>query len=119
MHLGHSLFLFDTPLGLPLPLACAFAAIFGAIIGSFLNVVIHRLPREESIVFPNSRCPSCRAAIHPLDNIPVISYLILRGAVARAGPDLGRYPWWNLYRLLYACLPARRVTFALPFDLCS
>lgn len=66
-------------LGLPVWATCIFVASFGAIIGSFLNVVIHRLPREESIVFPNSRCPACSALIRPIDNIPIISYLILRG----------------------------------------
>jgi hypothetical protein len=55
------------------------AGILGAIIGSFLNVVIHRLPREESIVFPNSRCPSCGAAIAFYDNVPIVSYLLLLG----------------------------------------
>jgi leader peptidase (prepilin peptidase) / N-methyltransferase len=120
MHLGQSLFLFDTTLSLPLPLACAFATTLGAIIGSFLNVVIHRLPREESIVFPNSRCPSCGAAIHPLDNIPVISYLILRGRCrACRAPISARYPAVEaLTGLLYALVFLRDgLTFALPFDL--
>src|SRR5687768_14466863 len=79
--------------GLPLWLTCAFVAIFGAIIGSFLNVVIHRLPREESIVFPNSRCPSCSAKIGALDNLPIISYLILRGRCRACGARISpRYP---------------------------
>jgi leader peptidase (prepilin peptidase)/N-methyltransferase len=55
------------------------AFLFGSVIGSFLNVVIHRLPREESIVFPPSRCPACRKPIRPWDNIPLVSWLILRG----------------------------------------
>ena len=55
------------------------AGVFGAIIGSFLNVVIHRVPLEESIVFPNSRCPSCGAVIAFYDNIPVLSYVMLGG----------------------------------------
>ena len=120
MNLGHSLFLFDTMLGLPLPLACAFAAVLGAIIGSFLNVVIHRVPREESIVFPNSRCPSCAAAIHPLDNIPVLSYLILRGRCrACRTPISARYPAVEaLTGALYVLVFLRDgLTFALPFDL--
>src|SRR4029078_3012520 len=58
------------------------AGIFGAIIGSFLNVVIHRVPLEESIVFPNSRCPSCGAVIAFYDNIPILSYIAL-GAKCR------------------------------------
>ena len=52
---------------------------FGLIVGSFLNVVIHRLPLGESIVFPPSRCPACRAAIPPYDNIPLLSYAFLLG----------------------------------------
>jgi leader peptidase (prepilin peptidase)/N-methyltransferase len=80
-------------LGLPLWLTGVFVAIFGAIIGSFLNVVIHRLPRDESIVFPNSRCPSCEAKIGPLDNLPIISYAILRGRCrACRAPISPRYP---------------------------
>lgn len=51
----------------------------GAIVGSFLNVCIYRLPRNVSIVFPSSRCPSCDSNIKFYDNIPIISYLVLRG----------------------------------------
>src|SRR2546421_11018104 len=88
----------------PLPIACAFAGILGAIIGSFLNVVIHRLPREESIVFPNSRCPSCEALIGPLDNIPLLSYAILRGRCRKCrAPISWRYSSFELLTaLLYA-----------------
>lgn len=53
--------------------------LFGLIVGSFLNVVIHRLPRQESIVFPGSHCPSCNQPVRPYDNIPVVSYLLLAG----------------------------------------
>jgi len=53
--------------------------VFGLIIGSFLNVVIHRVPRGESVVVTSSHCTSCDAAIKPYDNIPLVSYLILRG----------------------------------------
>ncbi|MFY9609698.1 MAG: prepilin peptidase [Blastocatellia bacterium] len=53
--------------------------LFGLVIGSFLNVVIYRLPLRESIVFPGSHCPACNAEIKPYDNIPVLSYAILRG----------------------------------------
>ena len=56
-----------------------FAFIIGAAVGSFLNVVILRLPAEgESIVFPASRCPKCRHALHWYDNIPIISFIILK-----------------------------------------
>lgn len=60
-----------------LPAALGF--LFGAFIGSFLNVCIHRLPRNESVVLPPSRCYSCGTQVQWYDNLPVISYLILRG----------------------------------------
>jgi leader peptidase (prepilin peptidase)/N-methyltransferase len=56
-----------------------FAFVFGTVIGSFLNVCILRLPQEESIVRPRSHCPSCGALIKAYDNIPIVSYLLLRG----------------------------------------
>src|SRR5665213_1938672 len=54
-------------------------ALFGLAVGSFLNGVIYRVPRNESIVSPRSRCPSCGVAIKERDNIPVFSWLLLRG----------------------------------------
>lgn len=54
-------------------------ALFGVAIGSFLNVVIHRVPRDESVVGPGSHCPLCGAAIRVRDNIPVVSFILLRG----------------------------------------
>lgn len=59
--------------------ALIFAAIVGSLFGSFLNVVIHRLPRGESIVHPPSRCPVCGHRVRPWDNIPVLSWLLLGG----------------------------------------
>src|ERR671939_2189000 len=64
---------------LPVAFLVASVAAVGACIGSFLNVVIHRVPREESIAYPPSRCPSCGTAIRPYDNIPVLSWALLRG----------------------------------------
>jgi len=65
----------------------------GLVAGSFLNVVIHRLPRGESVAFPGSHCPACGAPIRPYDNVPVLSWLFLRGRcrVCRA-PISARYP---------------------------
>jgi len=57
----------------------AAAALAGLVVGSFLNVVVHRLPRGESLAFPGSRCPSCGAPIAAYDNIPVLSWIVLRG----------------------------------------
>jgi len=59
--------------------------VFGLVVGSFLNVVIYRLPKRESIVFPGSHCPECDAAIKPYDNIPVLSYAILGGRCRSCG----------------------------------
>ena len=56
-----------------------FACIFGAVVGSFLNVCISRIPNGDSIISPRSQCPKCKAAITFYDNIPLISYLVLRG----------------------------------------
>ena len=59
--------------------AAVLAGILGAIIGSFLNVVAYRLPRGESLSHPPSHCPNCGAPVKPYDNIPVLSWLLLRG----------------------------------------
>jgi leader peptidase (prepilin peptidase) / N-methyltransferase len=74
-------------------LEIAFVALLGAILGSFLNVVIHRLPRGESLSSPGSRCPSCGAPIAPYDNVPVLSWLLLRGRCRHCGASISpRYP---------------------------
>ncbi|MGK4008805.1 prepilin peptidase [Sorangium sp. So ce1036] len=71
----------------------AFAVCFGLLWGSFLNVVIHRVPRELSVVHPGSRCPACGAPIRAFDNIPVLSYLLLRGRARCCGAAVSpRYP---------------------------
>ena len=56
-----------------------FLFIFGSCLGSFVNVVIYRLPLNQSIVYPNSRCPKCEVKIKWFDNLPIISWLFLRG----------------------------------------
>ena len=69
------------------------AAALGLIVGSFANVCIHRIPLGQSIGFPPSRCPGCGSAIKPWDNIPVLSYLVLRGRCRNcAAPISPRYP---------------------------
>jgi leader peptidase (prepilin peptidase)/N-methyltransferase len=69
------------------------AALFGALIGSFLNVCIHRLPRETSIVWPASACPSCGRHLAWFENLPILSYLVLRGRCRTCRkPISGRYP---------------------------
>lgn len=69
------------------------ALVVGAVLGSFLNVLIHRLPRGESIVAPRSHCPRCGTPIAPWDNVPVVSYLALRGRCRHCGAAISpRYP---------------------------
>jgi leader peptidase (prepilin peptidase) / N-methyltransferase len=75
------------------PLALALVGLLGSIVGSFLNVVIHRVPRGESVVHPRSRCPGCRKPIAAYDNIPVLSWLLLRGRCRRCKTRISaRYP---------------------------
>lgn len=70
-----------------------FSVLLGLVVGSFLNVVIHRVPRKESLVLPSSRCPACKEAISVKDNIPVVSYLLLKGRCRYCGERISiRYP---------------------------
>ncbi len=71
----------------------AFAGVLGAILGSFLNVVVHRLPRHESLVKPRSHCPACGTPVKPYDNVPILSWLALRGHCRGCGVAISaRYP---------------------------
>jgi len=96
------------------------AGVFGAVIGSFLNVVIHRVPLEESIVFPNSRCPSCGAVIAFYDNIPILSYAFLRAKCRNCKEHISfRYPAVELLTaaLFIGVAWHDGLSAALPFDL--
>jgi leader peptidase (prepilin peptidase)/N-methyltransferase len=76
-----------------LALLVGYCALFGLIVGSFLNVVIYRVPRKESIVSPRSACPTCDVPIAPRDNVPVLSWLYLRGRCRNChSPISMRYP---------------------------
>jgi leader peptidase (prepilin peptidase) / N-methyltransferase len=71
----------------------SYAAVLGAIFGSFFNVVAYRLPRRESLSRPRSRCPRCETPIKPYDNVPVLSWLALRGKCRACGTRISaRYP---------------------------
>jgi leader peptidase (prepilin peptidase)/N-methyltransferase len=73
--------------------AVTFAGLLGAIFGSFLNVVAYRLPRHESLATPGSHCPRCGTPVKPYDNIPVLSWLLLRGHCRGCGESISvRYP---------------------------
>lgn len=70
----------ESPLPEPLWwIAILFVALLGGCLGSFLNVVLYRVPRGESIVWPGSHCPRCQHAIRPWHNLPVVGWLLLRG----------------------------------------
>lgn len=74
-------------------LIAGIAGVFGLIIGSFLNVVIYRVPIGLSVATPASACPNCHAPIHAYDNVPVLSWLILRGRCRDCNTSIsGRYP---------------------------
>lgn len=78
---------------LPFWFSATLAVLLGLLFGSFLNVVIHRLPREESLSHPSSRCPRCGTPIAPWNNIPVVSWLLLRGRARCCGASISvRYP---------------------------
>jgi leader peptidase (prepilin peptidase)/N-methyltransferase len=121
----------DTP---PL-LAAAIAALFGAVVGSFLNVCIYRLPIGTSIVWPASACPNCHREIEWFENIPIVSWLVLRGRCRTCKHPIGvQYPiveaitavmfgaaWWYYgpglllaSRLVFGC--ALIVLFAIDLE---
>jgi leader peptidase (prepilin peptidase)/N-methyltransferase len=73
--------------------AAVLAGLLGAIVGSFLNVVAYRLPRGESLSHPPSRCPNCGQPVKPYDNVPVLSWLLLRGRCRHCQEPISpRYP---------------------------
>jgi leader peptidase (prepilin peptidase)/N-methyltransferase len=85
------------------------AAVVGLIIGSFLNVVIHRVPRGDSVVFPRSHCPGCEQEIRPRDEIPVVSWILLRGRCRDCREPISvRYPLVELLTaVVFAALAAK------------
>ena len=92
------------------------ATLLGAIVGSFLNVVILRLPKKDaSIAFPGSHCPKCNTPLHWYDNIPVLSYLILRGRCRSCATSISlQYPAVETCMALLSL--ALSVRFGLSFD---
>jgi leader peptidase (prepilin peptidase)/N-methyltransferase len=95
--------------GMPLAFA-AWVFTLGAVVGSFLNVVIARVPKGESVVRPASRCPRCKSAIRWYDNIPIVSWLVLRGKCRDCAlPISPRYPLVELLVGLLAVAVARQL----------
>jgi leader peptidase (prepilin peptidase)/N-methyltransferase len=104
----------------------AFLGAFGAAIGSFVNVLAYRLPRHESLVKPRSRCPQCKTQIAGYDNIPVVSWMLLRGRCRHCSAPIPiRYPLVEALTALlfvavgvrtgleYTLLPALALTITL------
>jgi leader peptidase (prepilin peptidase)/N-methyltransferase len=92
------------------------ALALGAIVGSFLNVVIHRYPRGESVVFPPSHCPHCNTNIKPYDNVPVLSWLWLGGRCrACREPIAARYPLVELANALFYLAIFQRTGLTIGF----
>jgi leader peptidase (prepilin peptidase)/N-methyltransferase len=90
-----------------------FAGFFGAIVGSFLNVVILRLPEDDSsVVFPGSHCPQCKTPLHWYENIPIISYILLRGKCRTCKVKISlQYP------LVEACMALLSMALMVHFDI--
>lgn len=109
----------------------AIVFLYGLLVGSFLNVCIHRMPRGESIVRPGSHCPNCSKPVAWYDNIPLLSYIILRAKCRHCGQKISpRYfltellnglLWWALYRyygfspLLWPALILGSLSLAVTF----
>ena len=109
LHVRDSL---ESVAGVPEAVGYIFSFLFGAMIGSFLNVVIHRVPNEESIVFPNSACPRCGKAIKAYDNIPIFSWLILGGKCRSCKEPISpRYPAVELLTALLYVLVYWQIGF--------
>ncbi len=90
--------------------------IFGLIVGSFLNVCISRLPEGKSVVRPRSRCPSCGHPIRALDNIPVLSFIILKGRCRSCRERISlQYPIVEIASALFLLLAYRRFGLSLQF----
>jgi leader peptidase (prepilin peptidase)/N-methyltransferase len=121
--------------GLPGPVLIAFAAAFGALVGSFLNVCIYRLPLDKSVVWPASACPHCGRLLSWYENIPILSWMVLRARCRTCSAPIGvRYPiieavtavmfglaWWHYgpgvllaSRLVFGC--ALIVLFAIDLE---
>jgi len=110
---------FESVMGLPEIFGFVFIFAFGAIVGSFLNVVIHRVPNEESIVFPNSACPKCKQPIKPYDNLPILSWLILGGKCRNCKEKISpRYPAVELLTALLFVLVFWQIGFNLFLPVC-
>ncbi len=92
-----------------------FVFILGSMIGSFVNVLIIRIPKEESVVFPASHCVTCNAKLKPWHNIPILSWLFLRGKCAFCGAPISKqYPIVELLSGIIFLVTFMKLGIALP-----
>jgi leader peptidase (prepilin peptidase) / N-methyltransferase len=90
--------------------------VFGSVIGSFLNVCIFRIPAGQSIVIPSSHCPKCGHLLKPYDNIPILSYLILKGKCRYCGERISyQYPLVETLTAFMSLLLFMKYGFSLPY----
>jgi leader peptidase (prepilin peptidase)/N-methyltransferase len=99
------------------PAMILLATLFGAVVGSFLNVVILRLPKDDaSIVFPGSHCPQCLAPLNWYENIPILSYLVLRGRCRSCKVHISmQYPLVELSMAVLTAILYHRLAFTFEF----
>ena len=110
---------FETLTGAPEIVGYIFVFLLGAAVGSFLNVVIYRVPRELSIVFPNSACPNCKNPIKPYDNIPIFGWLLLGGKCRSCKEKISpRYPAVELLTALVFLLVYWQIGFGAFLPVC-
>ncbi|HRS98180.1 MAG TPA: prepilin peptidase, partial [Smithella sp.] len=94
----------------------SFAFVFGAAIGSFLNVCIYRIPLKVSIISPGSRCPACQHPLRLYDNLPIVSYLWLKGKCRDCGAKISwRYSVVELLTAVLAVMLFIKFGFTLKF----
>ncbi len=102
---------------LPPAFLLGLAAVLGLLFGSFSNVVIYRLPRGENVAFPASHCTACNQPIAPYDNLPVLSFLLLRGRARCCKAKISwRYPVVELLGCLWALAVMRLLVLELPAE---
>jgi leader peptidase (prepilin peptidase)/N-methyltransferase len=101
--------------GLPI-LVYALVGLLGLVLGSFFNVCIYRLPREESVVWPGSHCPRCGHALSAWENIPLVSFLLLKGSCRHCRQPIAyRYPLIELLTAFLMIALVRRFGISRPF----
>jgi len=94
----------------------ALVFVFGAFLGSFLNVCIYRLPRKESIIWPGSKCPACAAPVPLWLNVPIISYLLLRGRCSKCNIKISpQYLVVEVLSAIFLVFVWRQYSFSITF----